>query len=178
MIRRAADVGIETKIGCHSFRTPGITEYLCSGGKLEVAQQMANDESARTTGLYDRRNDQVSLDEVEEDCDVAPWNRPIGVRGLVSQKGRLCNRIELLGNRLKQVQKIKHALGERNGPSRIDRPHPESCVSRAAKPDAPRPTSGRRRRPCAPTPAPRPGQRLPPPKNRQCVPWSPRTARR
>jgi hypothetical protein len=26
---------------------------------------MANRESARTTGLYDRRNDQVSLDEVE-----------------------------------------------------------------------------------------------------------------
>lgn len=43
----------------------GITEYLRNGGKLEVAQQMANHESARTTGLYDRRNDQVSLDEVE-----------------------------------------------------------------------------------------------------------------
>jgi hypothetical protein len=26
---------------------------------------LANHESARTTGLYDRRNDQVSLDEVE-----------------------------------------------------------------------------------------------------------------
>ena len=38
---------------------------LRNGGKLEVAQQMANHESARTTGLYDRRNDQVSLDEVE-----------------------------------------------------------------------------------------------------------------
>ena len=36
-----------------------------SGGKLEAAQQMANDESARTTGLYDRGQDQVSLDEVE-----------------------------------------------------------------------------------------------------------------
>ena len=35
------------------------------GGKLEVAQQMSNHERARTTGLYDRRNDQVSLDEVE-----------------------------------------------------------------------------------------------------------------
>ena len=38
---------------------------ILNGGKLEVAQQMANHESARTTGLYDRRNDQVSLDEVE-----------------------------------------------------------------------------------------------------------------
>jgi integrase len=63
--RRAAAAGIATKIGNHSFRATGITEYLRNGGKLEVAQQMANHESARTTGLYDRRNDQVSLDEVE-----------------------------------------------------------------------------------------------------------------
>jgi site-specific recombinase XerD len=63
--RRADDAGIKTKIGCHTFRATGITEYLRNGGKLEIAQQMANHESARTTGLYDRRNDQVSLDEVE-----------------------------------------------------------------------------------------------------------------
>ena len=63
--RRAADAGIRTKISCHTFRATGITEYLRNSGKLEVAQQMANHESARTTGLYDRRNDQVSLDEVE-----------------------------------------------------------------------------------------------------------------
>ncbi|WP_175152637.1 tyrosine-type recombinase/integrase [Paraburkholderia ultramafica] len=67
--RRVVAAGIATprmkKIGCHSFRATGITEYLRNGGKLEVAQQMANHESARTTGLYDRRNDQVSLDEVE-----------------------------------------------------------------------------------------------------------------
>jgi site-specific recombinase XerD len=63
--RRAAAAGIATKIGNHSFRATGITEYLRNGGKLEVAQQMANHESARTTGLYDRRNDRVSLDEVE-----------------------------------------------------------------------------------------------------------------
>ena len=42
-----------------------ITEYLRNAGKLEVAQQMANHESSRTTGLYNRRNDQVSPDEVE-----------------------------------------------------------------------------------------------------------------
>ena len=34
-------------------------------GKLEIAQQMAGHESARTTGLYDRRNDSIALDEVE-----------------------------------------------------------------------------------------------------------------
>lgn len=63
--RRAAAAGIRTRIGCHSFRATGITEYLRNGGRLEVAQQMANHESARTTGLYDRRRDQMSVDEVE-----------------------------------------------------------------------------------------------------------------
>jgi len=63
--RRGLAAGIDTKVGCHSFRATGITEYLKNGGKLEIAQQMANHESARTTGLYDRRTDQVNLDEVE-----------------------------------------------------------------------------------------------------------------
>jgi integrase len=63
--RRAAEAGIETAIGCHTFRATGITAYLRNGGRLEVAQQMAAHESARTTGLYDRRSDEVSLDEVE-----------------------------------------------------------------------------------------------------------------
>ena len=63
--RRADAAGIRTRIGCHSFRATGITEYLRNGGRLEIAQQMANHESARTTGLYDRRTDQVNLDEVE-----------------------------------------------------------------------------------------------------------------
>ena len=48
------------------LRATGITEYLRNGGKLEVAQQMANHESARTTGLYDRCNDPASLGEVEQ----------------------------------------------------------------------------------------------------------------
>lgn len=63
--RRAVASELMTKIGCHSFRATGITEYLRNGGRLEIAQQMANHESSRTTGLYDRRGDQVSLDEVE-----------------------------------------------------------------------------------------------------------------
>jgi integrase/recombinase XerD len=63
--RRTLEAGVRTKCGCHSFRATGITEYLRNGGKLEVAQQMANHESARTTGLYDRRDDQVALDEIE-----------------------------------------------------------------------------------------------------------------
>ncbi len=66
MIQRRADAsGLRTKANCHTFRATGITEYLRNGGKLEIAQQMANHESARTTGVYDRRNDQLTLDEVE-----------------------------------------------------------------------------------------------------------------
>jgi integrase len=52
-------------LGCHAFRATGITVYLLNGGLLEYAQQMAAHESARTTELYDRRNDQVTLDQVE-----------------------------------------------------------------------------------------------------------------
>ena len=35
------------------------------GGRLEVAQQIANHESPRTTKLYDRREEEISLDEIE-----------------------------------------------------------------------------------------------------------------
>jgi len=63
--RRALAARLRTKISAHSFRATGITTYLKNGGKLEVAQQMAAHESARTTGLYDRRSDDVALDEVE-----------------------------------------------------------------------------------------------------------------
>jgi integrase len=63
--RRASAAGIKTKIGCHTIRATGITAYLKNGGRLEIAQQIAAHESSRTTGLYDRRGDDVSLDEVE-----------------------------------------------------------------------------------------------------------------
>jgi len=64
--RRAKAAGIATKIGCHTFRATGITIYLTNGWDLEKAQQMAAHESPRTTKLYDRRADVVSLDEVEK----------------------------------------------------------------------------------------------------------------
>jgi integrase len=63
--RRAKAAGIETRIGNHTFRATGITAYLKNSGKLQVAQQIANHESPRTTKLYDRRNDEISLDEIE-----------------------------------------------------------------------------------------------------------------
>jgi site-specific recombinase XerD len=63
--RRARGAGIRTKIGNHTFRATGITAYLKNGGTLEKAALIANHASTRTTQLYDRRSDEVSLDEVE-----------------------------------------------------------------------------------------------------------------
>ena len=63
--RRALAAGILSPIGCHTFRATGITAYLLNNGSLEKAQMMAAHESPRTTKLYDRTNDQISLDEVE-----------------------------------------------------------------------------------------------------------------
>jgi hypothetical protein len=70
IVRRAVAAGIATKLGCHTFRATGITVYLLNCGLLEYAQQMAAHESARTTKLYDRRNDQVTLDQVRADCSL------------------------------------------------------------------------------------------------------------
>ena len=63
--RRALAAGIDTRIGNHSFRATGITAYLKNGGTLENAAVMANHASTRTTQLYDRRRDDITLDEVE-----------------------------------------------------------------------------------------------------------------
>ncbi len=63
--RRGKKAGILTAICCHSFRATGITNYLEHGGTLEKAQQMAAHESPKTTKLYDRTSDAITLDEVE-----------------------------------------------------------------------------------------------------------------
>jgi len=62
---RAADLGTRVRIGCHTFRATGITAYLEAGGTLENAQAMAAHESPRTTKLFDRTGDEITLDEVE-----------------------------------------------------------------------------------------------------------------
>ena len=63
--RRAKSAGITTRVGNHTFRATGVTAYLKNGGTLEKAAQMANHASTRTTQLYDRRAEEVTLDEVE-----------------------------------------------------------------------------------------------------------------
>jgi integrase/recombinase XerD len=64
--RRARDADIPTAVCNHTFRATGITAYLDNGGSLENAQAMAAHESPRTTKLYDRTDDQITLDEVEK----------------------------------------------------------------------------------------------------------------
>jgi hypothetical protein len=41
------------------------TAYLEAGGTIEKAQQIAAHESPKTTKLYDRTSDQITLDEIE-----------------------------------------------------------------------------------------------------------------
>jgi hypothetical protein len=48
-----------------TWRATGITIYLENDGRLEHAQQMAGHESPRTTRLYDRTKDEITLSEVE-----------------------------------------------------------------------------------------------------------------
>ena len=63
--RRAMAAGLPYSICCHSWRATGITAYLENGGVIEKAQQIAAHESPRTTKLYDRTNDELTLDEIE-----------------------------------------------------------------------------------------------------------------
>jgi site-specific recombinase XerD len=63
--RRAIAAGLSDRVCCHTFRATGITAYLKNGGTIEHAQQIACHESPKTTKLYDRTSDQITLDEVE-----------------------------------------------------------------------------------------------------------------
>ena len=60
---RQAELGVVAN--CHTFRATGITAYLLNGGTVENAQAIAAHESPRTTKLYDRTADEISLDEIE-----------------------------------------------------------------------------------------------------------------
>jgi integrase len=63
--RRALAAGLPSSTCCHTFRATGITAYLENGGTIENAQAIAAHESPRTTKLYDRTRDPITLDEVE-----------------------------------------------------------------------------------------------------------------
>ena len=63
--RRARRAGLSAEICAHSFRGTGITEYLRNGGDLEVATRITGHASTRTTQLYNKLPEEISLDEIE-----------------------------------------------------------------------------------------------------------------
>jgi integrase len=63
--RRAKASGILKRVCCHSFRTTGVTEYMNSGGTIEIAQRIAGHTSPSTTRVYDRSGDRLTLEEIE-----------------------------------------------------------------------------------------------------------------
>jgi len=63
--RRALAASLPSDVCNHTFRATGITEYLSNEGSLETAAQIAGHASTRTTQLYNRSKDELSLSEIE-----------------------------------------------------------------------------------------------------------------
>jgi integrase/recombinase XerD len=62
---RARACGLKKRVGCHSFRATGITEYMNYGGTLDVAQRIAGHSQLSTTKIYDRSEDRLTIAEIE-----------------------------------------------------------------------------------------------------------------
>ena len=60
--KRCRQAALGAAANCHTFRATGITAYMLNGGTLEHAQAIAAHESPRTTKLYDRTSDEITLD--------------------------------------------------------------------------------------------------------------------
>lgn len=63
--RRARRAKLPHSTCNHTFRGTGITAFLENGGAIENAQAIAAHASPRTTKLYDRTSDEITLDEIE-----------------------------------------------------------------------------------------------------------------
>ena len=63
--RRIKTVGLG-EANCHTFRATGITASLLNGGPFERAQAIAGHESPRTTKLYDRTADEMTIEDIEK----------------------------------------------------------------------------------------------------------------
>lgn len=62
---RARACGLEKRVGCHSFRATGITQYMNQGGTLDIAQRIAGHSQLSTTKIYDRSGDRLTIAEIE-----------------------------------------------------------------------------------------------------------------
>ena len=63
IMQRAAAPELPPSTCRHTFRATAITAYLSNGRTLEHAQQIAGHPSPKTTKLYDRTADTITVDE-------------------------------------------------------------------------------------------------------------------
>src|SRR3984893_6560296 len=63
--KRAKASGILKRVCCHSFRATGVTQYMNSGGTIEIAQRIAGHTRPSTTRMYNRKGYQLTLQEIE-----------------------------------------------------------------------------------------------------------------
>ena len=68
--KRAKASGILKRVCCHSFRATGVTQYMNSGGTIEIAQRIAGHTSPSTTRIYDRSGDRLTLEEEIERVQI------------------------------------------------------------------------------------------------------------
>ena len=66
MIKRRVKTVWLGEANCHTFRATGITAYLLNGGTFERAQAIAAHESPRTNKLYDRIDDEITIEDIEK----------------------------------------------------------------------------------------------------------------
>ena len=64
--KRAKASGTLKRVCCHSFRATGVTEYMNSGGTIELVQRIAGHPSPATTRIYDRSGEQLTLRRLRE----------------------------------------------------------------------------------------------------------------
>jgi integrase/recombinase XerD len=64
--RGAKAAGFLTPVECHTWQATGLTIYVENDRRLEHAQRMAGHESPRTTKLYERTKDEITLSEMSE----------------------------------------------------------------------------------------------------------------
>ena len=81
--RRAAAADLPPSTCCHTFRATGITASLSNGGTLEHAQQIAGHASPKTTKLYDRTADTITVAEIDlpKYLTASRWARCAAIKG-------------------------------------------------------------------------------------------------
>ena len=119
----------QQKLGCHVFRATGITAYLEAGGTLEKAQAMATHESPRTTKLYDRRGDEITLDEIERITISGSPALPVDevVRG-GGELSRIVRPTQSWGNVVFQL--LRHRVPWHGDATVREKPYAHRCTAR------------------------------------------------